>query len=99
MPCTGNATEFCGAGNRLNVFWNGASAPAPPVTNPGVNGWSYIGCYTDANPRTLQPGVGTTGGSSNMTIALCTAACRAGGYTYAGAEYAGECCVYILRSL
>ena len=26
-----------------------------------------------------------------MTVALCTSACKSGGYTYAGVEYSGEC--------
>jgi len=94
MPCTGNSTEICGAGNRLNVFWNGAQAPPPPTTNPGVNGWTYVGCYTDSNTRTLPNVMTVPGGTTNMTIALCTSACKASGYTYAGAEYAGECCKY-----
>jgi hypothetical protein len=38
--------------------------------------------------RTLQYGVGVTGG---MTIEKCLAACLAAKYTIAGVEYAGEC--------
>ena len=34
----------------------------------------------------------TDGGAGKLTIALCTAACNAGGYLYAGTEYGGECC-------
>lgn len=44
----------------------------------------------DGNPRTLANGVATKGGGSNMTVALCTSACSAAGYTLAGMEYAGE---------
>ncbi|WPH02215.1 Hypothetical protein R9X50_00507000 [Acrodontium crateriforme] len=92
MACSGNSTEACGGGNRLNVFWSGQQPPAAPVTNPGVGGWSSLGCYSDnVNGRALPNGVGTTGGASSLTIALCTQACNAAGYTYAGAEYAGEC--------
>jgi hypothetical protein len=42
--------------------------------------------------RTLPNGVTTTGGSSAMTVDLCTSACQTAGYLLAGLEYAGECC-------
>ena len=45
------------------------------------------------NPRALAVGIATTGGGNALTVALCTSACKAGGYQYAGAEYAGECCM------
>lgn len=30
--------------------------------------------------------------TANMTVAKCTAACKAAGYILAGVEYSGECC-------
>lgn len=42
--------------------------------------------------RALPNGVTTTGGSSKMTVDLCTQACQAAGYVLAGVEYAQECC-------
>ena len=91
MGCTGNASEACGAGNRLTVFYT--SQPlAGPVTNPGPSGWTSLGCYTDSvGARTLVNGIATPGGGSALTIALCTSACQQAGYLLAGAEYAGEC--------
>lgn len=47
--CTGNASEACGGSNRLNLFYS--SQPVGPQPNPGVNGWSYIGCYALVNPQ------------------------------------------------
>lgn len=41
--------------------------------------------------RALTYGVGTIPGAQ-MTVALCTAACKTAGYTLAGVEYSGECC-------
>jgi hypothetical protein len=38
----------------------------------------------------------TTGGQSALTVALCTSACAAGNYLYAGLEYASECCKFLL---
>ena len=91
MPCTGNATQVCGAGNRLTVFHTTQALTGPGV-NPGPPGWTSLGCYSDAaGARTLANGVQTTGGGSVMTIALCTSACKSAGYSLAGAEYGGEC--------
>jgi hypothetical protein len=44
MACKGNASEPCGSGGKLSVFYS--SAPVGPQPNPGVNGWQYIGCYS-----------------------------------------------------
>lgn len=42
--------------------------------------------------RTLTTGMGVAGGGAAMTVALCTSACKAANFLYAGVEYAGECC-------
>jgi hypothetical protein len=94
MPCNGNANQPCGGANRINLFWNGQTAPPPPAvsTNPGVDGWVSEGCYTDSvGARTLGHKVDTTGGGSVMTVQLCVDACNSAGYSLAGAEYADEC--------
>lgn len=36
--------------------------------------------------------MGTPGGAQALTVALCTSACEAGNYLYAGVEYSQECC-------
>lgn len=96
QACSGDATEACGGGNRLTLFYNpNANVPPPPVTNPGPPGWTSKGCYSEGtNGRTLANGVATTGGSAALTVALCTTACKNGGYKYAGVEYSGECCKF-----
>lgn len=91
MACSGNATEACGGPNRLNVFTSGKAPPPAPVNNPGPAHWTLLGCYTDQAQRTLTNGMGTTGGGGALTVALCTSACQAANYIYAGVEYAGEC--------
>ena len=45
MLCTGDSSEFCGAGNRLNVYWSGAQPPPGPIVVPSVGNWSSLGCY------------------------------------------------------
>ncbi|OCK86428.1 WSC-domain-containing protein [Lepidopterella palustris CBS 459.81] len=94
MPCTGVPSQPCGGPDRMNLFWNGVTAPPPPVTitNPGVEGFVSEGCYTDSvAARTLANRVATSGGGSVMTIDLCVSACKAAGYSLAGAEFGGEC--------
>ena len=49
FPCPGNAAEFCGAGDRLSVYYTGTltiySIPETQLTGlPGS--WSYSGCIT-----------------------------------------------------
>src|ERR1700722_11586626 len=45
MPCTGNPSEACGAGNRLNVYDNGGTPPPLPSVVPSVGQWVSLGCY------------------------------------------------------
>ncbi|KAH7126789.1 hypothetical protein B0J11DRAFT_526490 [Dendryphion nanum] len=93
MGCNGNAAEPCGGPNRLTLYNTTIPVgPTGPFVNPGVNGFRSLGCYSDnVNDRTLSTGMGTGGGAGSLTAALCTSACDAAGYFYAGLEYAGEC--------
>ncbi|KAG2022304.1 hypothetical protein CC2G_000066 [Coprinopsis cinerea AmutBmut pab1-1] len=55
------------------------------VDNGPTEGWEDVGCYTDsAVPRTL---IDASFADAEMTPALCTAFCEAGGYGFAGVEY------------
>ncbi|KAF9879202.1 copper radical oxidase [Colletotrichum karsti] len=87
-PCNGNATQPCGGPNRLTLYKT--ALIMGPSVNPGVGGWSSIGCYSEGTTgRTLDYGVhDITGG---MTVAKCTASCQAQGFILAGVEYSGEC--------
>lgn len=89
MPCTGDATEPCGAGSRLSLFHT--TDVQGPQTNPGVNGFVSMGCYAEGTTgRALGYNAGLPG--ADMTVAKCTAACHAANYVLAGVEYGGECC-------
>ncbi len=64
-----------------------ASTSVPPATNP----WFSLGCYTDLvtpNVRVLPTSPSVPG---EMTIELCQNACKNGGFTYAGVEFATQC--------
>ncbi|KAL2141040.1 hypothetical protein VTI28DRAFT_2930 [Corynascus sepedonium] len=88
MACSGNPSEPCGAGGKLSLFHS--SAITGPAANPGVNDYVHLGCYAEGNTgRALTYDAGLPGG--DMTVAKCTAACRAANYILAGVEYGGEC--------
>lgn len=90
MPCSGDADQPCGAGDRLTVF-KGPAVPGPEVP-PTIPGWTYLGCIEEGSTgRVLTTQVWLSGGASSMTNQLCVAACEANGFTLAGTEYAGEC--------
>jgi WSC domain len=57
-------------------------------------GWTFLGCYTDnVSGRALPNGEQVPGGSGAMTNELCESTCLAAGFSIAGTEYAGECCM------
>ncbi|KAK4158470.1 putative fungistatic metabolite [Chaetomidium leptoderma] len=89
MPCSGDATQPCGAGSRLSIFHT--TEVSGPQVNPGVNDYNYLGCYSEGTTgRALTYGAGGIP-AAEMTVAKCTAACRAANYILAGVEFGGEC--------
>ncbi|KAM0415302.1 hypothetical protein ACHAPD_006497 [Fusarium lateritium] len=67
---------------------SGSSTPQGPSVNPGVDGYTSIGCYTEATSgRALPNGRGV----DSPTVAECVDACSSGNFVYAGVEYGGEC--------
>jgi hypothetical protein len=101
MLCDGNADEYCGAGDRLDVYQldgsisssttssatSSASATATgPVHVPTAGPYVWIGCYTEAtNSRALDSD--TLVNYDTMTVEMCEAFCAGGSYTMFGVEY------------
>ncbi|KAG4439545.1 hypothetical protein IFR05_004985 [Cadophora sp. M221] len=57
------------------------------VKQPAVT-WASIGCYSDAsNARTLRTAMNVGGN----TVEICTAACAAAGFSFAGMEFGSQC--------
>ncbi|KAH9958446.1 copper radical oxidase [Russula dissimulans] len=93
FPCTGDAYEDCGAGNRLNLYKSDATPPPPPpIIAPSYGPWVSLGCYSDNTAtRTLTVRTGVQGGASNNSVQSCADVCFASGYPLAGVEYSREC--------
>ncbi|KAG4411385.1 hypothetical protein IFR04_015473 [Cadophora malorum] len=100
MLCAGNLSEYCGGGNRLNVYnFNNAiatitaSAPAPtgtgPAIKPTIGPYSYYGCQTEGT--TARALAGAAMASDSMTLEMCQAFCAAGNFALFGVEYGREC--------
>lgn len=104
FACAGNATQKCGAGNRLSVYAIAGTAP-PKSTSSSVaatttskaatatgfpTGWAAQGCWVDnANGGRILTHQQTD--NAQQTLQTCVNTCAAAGYTIAGAEYADEC--------
>jgi WSC domain len=91
MPCPGNSTEACGAGNRLSIYSNLANVTiqSPPTLPLTVGAYSRMGCWSDnqGNGRTLSALIPSLG--KNNSLEACAKACS--GYNYFGTEYGTEC--------
>lgn len=93
MPCKGDSTQTCGAGNRISVVVDSAYSQTF-FARQSYNNWSLMGCYSDSTAqRSLANGISLSafGGSNNATIANCMQACQARGFAYCGEEYYSEC--------
>ncbi|OBT70836.1 hypothetical protein VF21_10396 [Pseudogymnoascus sp. 05NY08] len=87
-PCTGAPSETCGGSDAINIYDCTAAIPPPLI----YNGCLPLGCYTDSvSARTLATNTQVQGGPGNQSPEVCTAACLAAGFRYAGTEYSSEC--------
>ncbi|KAF8738930.1 Copper radical oxidase, partial [Rhizoctonia solani] len=87
MACAGDASQTCGAGNRLSVYANSQITPGAPALPPG---WSSTSkCITEASTGRALTGNSFT--SQGLTLDQCVDVCDQTGFQYAGAEYGAEC--------
>jgi hypothetical protein len=92
MACGGDATQFCGAGSRIELYSTTAtvSTPSPTATlarEPTVGVYSHLGCWKEGVGARALDAKATA--SPDMTLEMCGDFCS--DYTYFGAEYANEC--------
>ncbi|KAG6827237.1 hypothetical protein H0H92_012693 [Tricholoma furcatifolium] len=95
MPCSGDSSEPCGAGNRLTVIWLGHSPTSAPATITAGGGsgsqWAYQGCYQDSLAARILPMQEPVWDQMYFTLEACAEACFNAGFSIAGAEYRDEC--------
>lgn len=99
MVCSGSSIEYCGSGNRLELYFNNSTEPGTgggggsggdggePTQPEIVGAYKTYGCVTEATQTralTARSFVDT-----GMTLERCASFCSA--YTYFGVEYASEC--------
>ncbi|KAI1203614.1 copper radical oxidase [Nemania serpens] len=92
MPCTGDASQLCGAGNRLSVFSNDTVVvyqPPSALTENLPGSWEYYGCVVDAIDNRVLPWMSED--LQNTTIEACLAGCSRFGYNAGGVEYGYQC--------
>ncbi|KAJ7323283.1 copper radical oxidase [Mycena albidolilacea] len=89
MGCGGNATEACGAGNRMSVYSttkNITILPVPVPQNSSLPGsWSYQGCLMEAVGKRAIPWQNIY--PTNNSATTCLSQCAAFGYTVGGMEF------------
>ncbi|CAO1622292.1 unnamed protein product [Parajaminaea phylloscopi] len=87
MTCSGDASQLCGAGSRVQVYKDAAWKQSLfTVMQQGQ--WNYTDCAVDSPRQRLLANRLST---SKATVDACLAACAAKKYTYCGTEYSGEC--------
>ncbi|ORY71629.1 copper radical oxidase [Pseudomassariella vexata] len=88
VVCSGDATQYCGAGNRIELYYTTATA-TPTATlapKPTVSPYTRVGCYDEVSGRALT---GAGYADDAMTLEMCASRCA--GFTYFAAEYGREC--------
>lgn len=86
MVCSGDITEFCGAGNRVELYVTTSTPTATLGPKPTVSSFTRLGCYTEVPGRALT---GANYADSAMTLEMCASNCA--GFSYFAAEYSSEC--------
>jgi hypothetical protein len=90
MVCSGNNKLLCGGPNRLQMYYSNDTTKlsADPSIPKSSGNYTFFNCVVDgANPRPLS----TVQANDNMTVEACLKMADAGGYKFAGLEYAREC--------
>ncbi|KAK0614093.1 hypothetical protein B0T14DRAFT_486177 [Immersiella caudata] len=87
MPCSGNPLQYCGAGNRLQLYERDDITVVTPFHPAQIGSWIFDGCRTEATGTRALSGAATA--SPAMTLEVCAEFCE--GFTCFGTEYGGEC--------
>ena len=88
MPCGGNASEFCGGPNRLELYMNSDVVGGEPEQPVAAGGFVYLGCRTEVLNGTRALAGATTSGD-DMSNEECSEFCE--GYEFMGTQFGREC--------
>ncbi|KAJ7237158.1 WSC domain-containing protein [Mycena rebaudengoi] len=96
MPCSGNASEFCGGPKALNLyqFADRPFTTGPPSTVFSYKNWVWWGCMDELFPlggRLLPHAPLVPIPGEQMTVEGCLDGCAAAGYNAAALEAGQEC--------
>ena len=90
MVCSGDDTQYCGAGDRSELYSSTATQPTPTATlapKPTVSPYVRVGCYKEVpNGRALT---GAAYADDAMTLEMCASECSS--FPYWATEYGREC--------
>ncbi|KAH7033113.1 uncharacterized protein B0I36DRAFT_105145 [Microdochium trichocladiopsis] len=89
MLCSGDQTQYCGAGNRLELYLT-TSVPTPTATlihKPTVSPYTRKGCYTELENSRALPNSALS--NDQMTNEMCASHCK--NYPWFATQYAKEC--------
>ncbi|KAI2623449.1 heme peroxidase [Xylaria nigripes] len=85
MPCSGDPSEYCGSGDRLNLYYSNTTVgPSQLLT---VGNYSWYGCQTEGTDDRALAGKSLV--NDNMSLEVCATLCQ--GFEYFGTEYSAEC--------
>ncbi|KAM0339913.1 hypothetical protein ACHAPU_010745 [Fusarium lateritium] len=88
MPCAGDSTQKCGAGNRISIWNNTLYTPTVTVSK-AESSTKYLGCYTEGEDARALGDAKTT--DKKMTVEICASFCSSKGYPYLGLEAGKDC--------
>lgn len=86
MPCSGDCSSTCGAGDRLEIYLNEQYTDPTVATVPG---FAYKGCRAEPHEDRALPDMRYE--QDDMTPETCTSLCSTGGFLYAGLQWSREC--------
>ncbi|KAK0125112.1 hypothetical protein ONS96_008978 [Cadophora gregata f. sp. sojae] len=88
FSCAGDDSEICGGFNRVSIYQD----PTFPVADyTTVSDYVKSGCYSEGSMGRSLAWRQDQVVAATMTVEGCLKACKAGGYSFAGLEFASEC--------
>lgn len=106
-PCSGDASELCGASKRLNLYKKGGAITASSVSqmatsssatstisagsNSGAASYVFLGCIQDNASANGRTLPDKKYTNTAMTVELCAQTAKMYKYQYFGLEYGTEC--------